>query len=266
MIKETIILPSQGFPYNGRLEGTSVTVRPLTTRVYKDFIVNPSEEGIVNLVDSCLVDCPIKSNELVYQDQLAVYLKIRSISLGNLVPAYSICPHCNKRNDEKWDIMKLDCNYLSLEEYPYGVVLPDCKKKVYISIPTPKSQTRANEEAKKRATLFDKKISDFLPSFQIASVIRVDGVNDIVEKAEWYNELTLKDAVFIDSVMEKLQDFGIVTSRMVTCQSCNKEYSVPVHISQDFFRPDIGNISGFKTSPGTLEKGPTDTDEAKQDS
>ena len=263
MIKERIILPSQGFPYNGKLEGSSIVVRPLTTRAYKDFLVTPNEEGVLNLVDSCLVDCPLKAEEFVYQDELAIYLKIRSISMGSLLPVYSICPKCQIKNVEDWDIMQLECSYLSMDEYPLTVTLPDSQQKIKLCIPTGKTERIAKEEAQKRATRFERKVSDFLPSFKVATVIIVDGLNDLIEKSEWYNALTLRDAMFIDKVLDAMQDFGIHTSRSVKCKSCSHEYLVPLQITQDFFRPDIGNIKGIKVSKGTLEEGPTDTDETK---
>lgn len=263
MIKESLILPSQGYPYKGKLEGTSVLVSPLTTKIYKDFLVSGNEEGVTNLVESCLVDCPLRAEELVYQDELAVYLKIRSMSLGSQIPVYSVCPKCSERNVDNWDLMKLECSYLSMDEYPLKVVLPDCKKKIEVSLPTTKLQRIAKEEAQKRASNFDKKISDFLPSFQVAVLIHVDGLGDIVEKADWYNELSLRDAVYIDQVLAKFQDFGINTIRETECKSCKRKYTVPLQVTSDFFRPSIGDVEGIKTTTGTLEEGPKDTAKAK---
>ena len=266
MIKESLILPSQGFPYKGKLDGTSVMVKPLTTRVYKDFLVSGGEEGVTNLVDSCLVDCPLKAEELVYQDELAIYLKIRSISLGSQIPVYSVCPSCGEKNITTWDLMSLECSYLFVDDYPLKVTLPDSKKRIEVMIPTARSQRLSREAAQKRATQFDKKISDFLPTFQTASILQVDGVGDIVQRADWYTELSLKDAVYIDQVLAKIQDFGIHTTREEECKSCKRKYTVPLQVTSDFFRPAIGNIEGFKTAKGTLEKGPKDTTETKQDS
>lgn len=263
MIKESIVLPSQGFPYNGRLNGNSVTVRPLTTRIYKDFLVNPNEEGVLNLVDACLVDCPIQAEEFVYQDELAIYLKIRAISMGSILPVFSVCPKCKEKHTDDWDIMGLECSYLSMDEYPLTVTLPDAKKKIKLSIPTGKTEKKAKEEAQKRATRFEKKITEFLPSFKIATVMSVEGVNDLVERAEWYNSLTLKDAIYIDKVLEAMQDFGIHTDKITKCPTCSFEYIVPLQINSDFFRPDVGSITGIKTAKGTLEEGPADPDEAE---
>ena len=266
MIKESLILPSQGYPYKGKLEGTSIMVRPLTTKAYKDFLISGGEEGVTNLVDSCLVDSPIKAEDLVYQDELAIYLKIRSMSLGSNIPVYSVCPGCGEKNVETWDLMQLDCSYLYMDEYPITVTLPESQKKVSIRIPTAKSQRIAREEAQKRATKFDKKLADFLSSFQIASVLHVDGVGDIVQRADWYTELPLRDAVYIDQVLAKIQDFGIHTTRETECKSCKRKYTVPLQVTSDFFRPSIGDIEGVKVAKGTLAEGPKNSTEIEQDS
>lgn len=266
MIKESIILPSQGFPYCGKLDGTSVFVRPLTTRAYKDYLVSNDEEGVASLIDSCLVDCPIKAEELVYQDELAIYIKVRSISLGSTIPVHSTCPHCQTTNFEDWDLMQLECTYLCLDSYPFKVKLPDSGEDIEIILPSLKTRRFAKEEAKKRASNYKKKVSDFLPSFQAASILRVNGRPDLVDRAEWYNDLSLRDAVYIDQIVDRLQNFGIRTSKKTTCPDCKKEYIIPLSITQDFFRPSIGDIHGIETAQGTLEKGPSDSDAVKQNS
>lgn len=256
MIKESIILPSLGYPYKGALEGTSVYVKPITTRVYKDFLVNNSDEGVLNLIDSCLVDCPLKAEDFCYQDELAIYLKIRCISLGNDLKVSSVCPNCKKTLVHTWDLMDLECTYLGVNEYPFKFTLPDSNKELKMLIPTSKSQRIAREEAQKRATNYNMDISEFLPIYSTVSLLQVPDVMDIVDKADWYNGLSLKDAVYIDQVAEQLQDFGISIFKEAECTSCKKKFRVPLTINTDFFRPSIGSIPGIKTKTGTLEKGP----------
>lgn len=255
MIQETLILPSLGFPYNGRLNGTSVVVRPLTTRAYKDFLVSASEEGIINLIDSCLVDCPLKADEFVYQDELAIYIKIRSISLGDIIPLNTTCPKCNSPLTVNWELMGMKCNYLYTEKYPYEIELPETKQKITLSIPTTRSQHLAEDAAKKRATQYNKNIKEYLPVFNTVVNIHVPDVKDITERADWYNSLPLKDAIYIDQIYGKIQNFGLEVNKDVKC-SCGHEFTVPMSITTDFFRPSMGDFDGFTTAKGTLEKGP----------
>lgn len=262
MIKESVYLPSSGYPYPS-LKDNKLFVRPLTTRDYKDFIVSQGEDSVLNLIDSCLVESPIKAEDLVYQDELAVYFKIRAISLGSIIPVYSICPHCSYKNLDNIDLMSLPCSFLSLEEYPVKVFLPESKESVYLELATSKTQREARLEAQKRANTFNKKVKEFLPSFLTVSQLRVENKYNLVEKFEWYNSLPLRDAIFIDQALEKIQNFGVELTRSVTCKSCSKEYSDPFRVTSEFFRPVIGDFNGIRTEKGTLEKGITDSDQPK---
>ncbi len=263
MIKESLILPSQGFPYNNRLEGSSVKLQPLTTRAYKDFIISNDEEGVLNLVDSCLVDCPLKAEEFVYADVLAMYLKIRSMTLGTNITLFSVCPHCKLRNKIEWDLMSMPCKYLSVDEYPIPITLPDSGKTIGLCLPTYKNNQVAKEEAQKRASRYNKPITDFLSSFNTVVNLQVSGVGDLVSKAEWYENLPLRDVIYIDQASLIIQDFGLITSKDTVCTGCKKEYRTPFNITQEFFRPSLGDISGFSTSQGTLQEGPSDSDSSK---
>lgn len=259
MIKESLILPSQGFPYNNRIQGSSITVSPITTKIYKDYIWKNDTEGLLNLVDACLVDCPIKAEELCYADLLAVYIKIRCLSLGNVAPVTATCPECNTRQNTNMFLDKLECKYLTLKEYPIAVELPECKKRVLFTIPTSRSSRIAKEEAKKRADIFNKPIEEFSSLYSTLADIHVEGVGDLVSKANWYNSLALKDALYIDRVYSLIQEFGISSIQPVECIHCKHVYKLPLKIDQNFFRTDIGDIDGFSTTTGTLEKGPTGT-------
>ena len=150
-----------------------------------------------------------------------------------------------------------------MDEYPLKVTLPETKTKIEVRLPCSKSQRIAREEAQKRATKYDKKLADFLQVFNTASLLHVDGVGDIIERADWYTALPLRDAVYIDQVLVKMQNFGIHTSHESECKNCKKSYIVQLQVNQDFFRPDIGNIDGLKTTKGTLEEGPANTTETK---
>lgn len=259
MIKESLILPSQGFPYKGRLEGSTVTVSPITTRVYKDFVWKNDDEGLLNLVDSCLVDCALKAEDFCYSDLLAIYIKIRSISLGNVAPVNTTCPKCGVRQNSELLLDTLECKYLSLSEYPIPIELPSSKIKIKMTIPTSKSTRMAKEEARRRASIFNKPVEEFESIYSILVDVHVDSVGDLVSKAEWYDSLSLKDAMYIDQVYKMIQEFGITMTQPLECRSCKNKYRSPLKIDQNFFRTDVGDIPGFTVTEGTLEKGPIRT-------
>lgn len=255
MISESIMLPSMGIPYN-KLEGSSLRVSPITTKIYKDFLINSEDDGIINMLDGCLVDSPLKAEELVYADQLALLFKIRSMSLGSEIKIRVHCPHCNNDINVLWDLMNADCEYLSAESYPFKVTLPESKTEINIFIPNSKMRRLAREEAKKRADKFSKKISDFLPQLMICSQLQVQGCMDIIEKLQWYESLSLIDSIYIDSIIDNIQNFGISTQQILKCTECDGDLSVNLMIDQNFFRPNFDLPTTIcRTTKGKLATG-----------
>ena len=150
----------------------------------------------------------------------------------------------------------LECKYLSLKEYPIQLDLPTSKIKIKFTIPTSRSVKMAKEEAKKRASLFNKSIEEFESIYTILVDVHVDGVGDLVSMADWYDSLPLKDAMFVDQVYKVIQEFGINYTQPIECKSCKNKYRSPLKIDQNFFRNTVGDIPGFSLTEGTLEKGP----------
>lgn len=254
MISESIMLPSMGIPYN-KLEGSSLKVKPITTKIYKDFLVNNEDDGIINMLNECMVDSPISADELVYADQLALLFKIRSMSLGSEVKIRVHCPFCNNDVNVVWDLMLSDCDYLSASSYPFEIELPESKTRIKVLLSNSKMRRLAKEEAKKRAEKFSKKVSDFLPQLSVCSQLQVPECSDIIEKLQWYESLSLMDSIYIDSVIENVQNFGISTQQTLKCTECEKDLNVSLMIDQNFFRPHIDLPPVFKTTKGKLATG-----------
>lgn len=254
MISESIMLPSMGIPYN-KLEGSSLRVKPLTTKIYKDFLVNNEDDGIINMLNECIVDSSISADELVYQDQLALLFKIRSMSLGSEVKIRVHCPFCDNDVNVIWDLMNADCDYLSASSYPFEIELPESKTKIKVLLSNSKMRRLAREEAKKRAEKFSKKISDFLPQLSICSQIQIPECRDIIEKLQWYESLSIMDSIYIDSIIESVQNFGISTQQTLKCTECEKDLNVSLMIDQNFFRPNFDLPTVCKTTKGKLAAG-----------
>lgn len=254
MISESIMLPSMGIPYS-KMEGASLSVQPITTKIYKDFLINSEDDGIINMLNACIVDSPITAEELVYADQLALLFKIRSMSLGSEIKLRVHCPFCNNDVTVVWDLMNADCEYLAADSYPFEIELPESKAKIKVMLSNAKMRRLAKEEAKKRADKFSKKVSDFLPQLSVCSQLQVLGCQDIIEKLQWYESLPLVDSLYIDSVIEKIQSFGVSTSQSMKCPECEKELNVNLMIDQNFFRLPFDLPAVCKTTKGKLATG-----------
>lgn len=253
---EELLLPSRGIIYcNPDFNGV-VNVKPFTTKAYKDLLTgNASEAALKQFVDTCLVDCPIKAKNMNQNDVLAILLKTRVMTLGNLLKQEIKCPDCDKSNELKWDLNATDINYLCVEKYPIPVTLPHSGKEIKIRFPTGADSIKAKQAADRRAATFKKQASDFMHIFSIVSVIDIDG-KDIVEKADWYESLSPQDAIYIDEVLAEMADtFGVKLTREEHCPVCDKVFTAYIDIWSDFFRPyekvglgitsKAGNLAGY---------------------
>ena len=261
---ESLLLPSRGIIYNVPNFDGYVNVKPFTTKNYKDLLTaNASESGLKQFIEACLVDCPIKAKDMNQNDLLAILFKIRSITLGNKLKTQVKCPECKAIEDIEWDLDDIEINYLFVDEYPIKVALPTSGEEIKVKFVTGKDSTAAKQAAEKRATMFKKQISEYLPLYETVSRIEVNG-KDIVERAEWYESLHPSDAIYIDEVFSEMVDtFGVKMTREEQCSKCDKVYETYIDIGSDFFRPysvkplgisrKAGNLAGVVEKPNISE-------------
>lgn len=259
MITEKVTLPTMGIIYP-QLKGESqVTVRPFVTKDYKDLLAsNGGEDAINNLIDACLVDCPLTSKQLHVIDKGVILYKIRAITLGNLTEVGHTCPFCHKENIVVWDINTLPVDYLSIQEYPIKVTLPESKTVIGLRYPTEVTESMAKQQAQKRADIFKMPVENFLTTYRAVSVIdHPDGL-DMVSKAEWFEQLSVRDVIFIDHVASKMNDFGMRVIKSQKCIGCGRDFNITLLMREDFFRPKFEDFEWITTKKGSLEVGITD--------
>lgn len=250
---EELMLPSRGVIYQKTDFDGVVRVKPFTTKNYKDLLAsNASEAGLKQFIDQCLVDCPIKAKDMHQEDLLAILLKTRVMTLGNNLKMEVKCPECNKLESLDWDLTNIDINYLYIEKYPIPVTLPVSEKEIKVRFPTGYDSRKAKQEAEKRASTFKKDASEFTQLFGIVSLIDVDG-KDIIEKADWYENLDPRDAIFINEIFAEMNNvFGVKMTKTVRCSACDKEYNTYIDISSDFFRSSKHVSLGITSKAGNL--------------
>lgn len=256
---EELLLPSRGIIYGDPDFNGIVNVKPFTTKAYKDLLTaNASEAGLKQFVDTCLVDCPIKAKNMNQSDVLAILLKTRVMTLGNMLKQEVKCPDCDTVNELKWDLNTIDIKYLCVEQYPIPITLPNSGKEIKVRFPTGADTIKAKQEADRRAATFKKQASDFLRTYTLVSLLDVDG-KDIIEKADWYEKLSPQDAIYIDEVFAEIGDtFGVQLTREEHCPVCDKVFNTYIDIWSDFFRPyekvSLGVTSKAGNLAGVIEK------------
>lgn len=257
---EEMLLPSRGIIYRLPDFDGIIKVKPFTTGAYKSLLSsNASESGIRQFVDSCLVDCPVKAKEMHQEDLLAALFKIRIMTLGNTLKTQVRCTDCNHVDDIEWDLNKIDVNYLYVDKYPIPITLPNGQS-IYVRFPTGTDITKAKQEAEKRAVLFKKSTSEFTQIYTSVALLDVDG-KDIVEKADWYENLDPHDAIYIDEVFSEMGDsFGVKMIREIRCSECDKLSKTYLDIGSDFFRPNRNVFTGITSKKGNLAGPPKESD------
>lgn len=249
---EPITLPSRGIIYNLPNFDGVVNVRPFTTKSYKALLTgNASDVALKQFIDECLVDCPIKAKNMNQNDLFAILFKTRVMTLGNKLKTQVVCPECGNSEEYEWDLADAEINYLYVDKYPIPVKLPSGSE-IKVRFPTGADVTKAKQEAERRAGLFNKQASDFMQVYTTVALLDVGG-KDIIEKAEWYESLPPKDAIYLDEVFTEMVDsFGVKMTREGHCSKCDKLFTTYIGIGSDFFRP-FRNVSlGITSKAGNL--------------
>ena len=263
---EDLTLPSRGIIYRIPDFDGVVHVKPFTTRLYKDLLAsNASESGLRQLIEGCLVNCPVKAKDMNQEDLLAVLFKTRIMTLGNTLKSKTACPDCEKSETIEYDLNDIEVNYLYTDKYPIPVTLP-CGQEIKIRFQTGADTRKAEQEAKRRANMFGKKEDEYLQMYNTVALLDVGG-KDIVEKAEWYEGLNPRDAIYIDSAIAELNGmFGVKMTREVVCPECDRRYFTYISIGSDFFRPDRNIVTGVTSKVGNLAGTSKESDSSEQKS
>lgn len=250
---EELLLPSRGIIYGDSSFDGVVNVKAFTTKAYKSLLAgNASENALKQFIDDCLVDCPIKAKNMNQNDLLAVLFKTRAMTLGSKLKTQIKCPECGKVETLEWDLSNLEIKYLCTEKYPISVTLPSGNE-IKVRFPTGADVTKARQMADKRSAMFNKPASEFLQTYSTVSLIDL-GNKDIVEKAEWYEELNPCDAIYIDEVFAEMSNtFGVSMTREEHCSACDKVFTTYIDIGSDFFRPYANIRTGITCQTGNLD-------------
>ena len=254
-IEEQLTLPSRGIIYPEMAGSETVTITPYKSKAYRDFLSSGYTPAAMNkLIDTCLVDCPLRASDMHPSDWSAVMFKIRAMTLGAGIDMDVSCPFCNTRQSVTWDLSSMSVRYFSPKQYPFALTLPKSGETVYVSVVTPKMTERAKDTAKQRAQKFGSDPQPLIDAYTFVCNLSKPGL-DIIGMVDWYDNLPVSDSVYITRALVKINDFGLDTRRWFECRSCGKNMSVTLELDDYFFLPDVGEFGGPETATGTLEGG-----------
>lgn len=254
-VEERLLLPTRGIVYPEMQNQEYVTVTPYKAKAFRDFVQSGSNESALSkLLDSCLVNCPLKASELHPMDYSALMFKVRAMTLGAKIPMSVVCPFCSERQDIDWDLTNMNVRYFAPSQYPFVVELPESKETISVRIITPKMQNEARDTALERVRKLGVDSQSTIAAFTYVCNLSKAGL-DLIGMVSWYDNLPIRDAVYLTHVNEKINDFGIDVVQNFPCKSCKRNFSVTLRTDESFFLPNVGDFGGVETKTGTLERG-----------
>lgn len=263
VLNEEVFLPSRGIIYPKEYNvPQSVVICPFKTKDLKGLFGSNSESAINALIHNCIVsDFNIDCKELHVEDRTALFTRIRAITLGSSYKTKRECSNCKKAFDIEWDINKIECSYLDLDEYPIPVTLPDSGKKIYVGLVLPKDVREIHELVDKRKKNNDNVDEDGELEFcYYASTIKViDGVMPALQsKLEFVLDCSPEDYLYIQYINNSIS-FGLDNKKTVECPFCKTEHLSIFSPTEQFFRRSHELPAGIRVSKGILGRAPTKT-------
>lgn len=244
---ESVPLPSAGIIYDkdGPLFGQeTLQIRPMTARE-EDILTSRAyiKDGTVisKLIDSCLVDKRINSEDLISGDRTALMVALRITGYGAEYDIEVPCPECSTSNKASFDLAQLPIRRLQVSPVQEGqnlfeVVLPVTKKSVKVKFLTghdEKEMMTINERKKKKGMSTDTGVTDRLTR----CIQAVDSITDKNKIAFFVKNLPVRDSLALRKFLDQ-QEPGVEMKSMLRCNSCFEESEVDLPIGTSFFWPD----------------------------
>lgn len=244
---ESVPLPSLGliYPPDSPLHGQeTLQIRPMTARE-EDILTSRAyiKDGTVisKLIDSCLVDKRINSEDLISGDRTALMVALRITGYGSDYVVDVSCPHCSASNNAEFDLAQLPIKRLEVEPVEIGqnmfeVVLPVTKKSVKVKFLTghdEKEMMIISERKKKKGLNTDTTVTD-----RLHRVIQsVDDITDKNKIAFFVRNMPVRDSLALRKFLDNAEP-SVVMKGHLRCNSCFEESEVDLPIGASFFWPD----------------------------
>lgn len=244
---ESVPLPSRGLIYESDsplFNQETLQIRPMTARE-EDILTSRAyiKDGTVisKLIDSCLIDKRINSEDLISGDRTALMVALRITGYGADYDIEVSCPECGTTNKTSFDLSHLPIKRLQVDPVEVGqnlfeVVLPVTKKTVKVKFLTghdEKEMMIINERKKKKGMNTDTGVTDRLTR----SIQSVDDITDKNKIAFFVKNLPVRDSLALRKFLDK-QEPGVDMKGMLRCNSCFEESEVDLPIGTSFFWPD----------------------------
>ena len=246
-IVEKMVLPSKGLIYeedvNPEIELSSMKTKHEMLRLSA---TEENHKVMSSIIDDCLVsDLGISSYDLCLGDFQYLLYKLRIVTFG---PEYELecrCPYCGFES-----ILNINLDELPVHEYDDSlvdlmeVVLPVTKKKVKLTMQTPRMLDRINSRVREHNKRRKNTSENATVLYTLMACIEEldDEKTEPATLEKWLRDLPLADSnLLLYRIDEINNSLGIDLDSMETCKVCGSNFIVPFRVNNTFFRPNPSN-------------------------
>ena len=250
---EFVDLPSKGkyYPPGHPLKGReSVEIKYMTAKE-EDILASPTliKKGIVfdRLIQSLVVDPPIKPDDLLIGDRNAILVAARITGYGKDYPTDVTCPACKKKGKFNFDLELASIstsvddemyNLASVQETENGTFNINIESINTLLEVRPlngrdEKKLTSVASAKSRNNLADAPITDGMKSY----IVSVNGIQDRAYINQFVDTLPARESRKIRVIYRNIIPKVSIKS-LYSCANCGHEQELEVPLNIDFFWPD----------------------------
>jgi len=244
---EAVPLPSRGVIYSsgGALYGKeTIDIKPMTARE-EDILTSRAyiKNGTVisKLIESCLIDKSINTEDLISGDRNALMIALRITGYGSEYSADVSCPECGKSSKCDFDLSQLPIKRLQIDPVEVGqnvfeVQLPVTKKNIKVKFLTGHDEREmllTSERKKKHGLSQDSAVTDRLKQ----SILSIDDITDKNKINFFVNNMPARDSLALRRFLDNNEP-GVDMKAHMQCSHCFEESEVDLPLGPTFFWPD----------------------------
>lgn len=237
-----ITLPSYGIPYEGKLPGGRVKLRPMTT-AEEAILYNAAGDAVskVNaIINACVVSKSMATEELLLSDRFYILLMLRTRSFGARYKFPFRCSGCNAQSKQEVNLVE-DLTIKPMEsglQEPFDVLLPISGDTVSLRFLRGKDEARIARHAK-RVRMQSSDPSDPSYLYRLAlQIVTINGVEKpLLDVENYVAKMDVGDSAKIRAETD-LREGGIDTTIYIDCPFCGFTNEMEMPFSVEFFRPN----------------------------
>lgn len=240
-------LPSRGIVYskNSVLHNKDVVSIKAMTAKEEDILLSRaySKAGttVSELLKSCIAESNLDPSQLLSGDRQSILVAIRITGYGSNYDADVICPACNERVKNVFDLTSLALRPISIEPKEEGVnefefVLPLSKKRVVFKFMTGRDEEELSTIIERRKKLLGDGAESPVTTRLAHQIVSIEGVTDRNKINVFVNNMPAADSRALRLHIEKNEP-GLEMNVDMTCAKCGAESEVGLPIGPSFFWP-----------------------------